>query len=190
MMRRLIAGIMLAASLANVCSVETSDAEIMAKCLWGECRGAKTTMEKAAVAWCILNRVDSDTHPDTIAGVITQPSQFTGYRKSNPIDPELLLLSRDVIDRWIREQSGETDVGRVLPSDYLYFVGHGGHNHFSTTWPVSTTWDWSLENPYKEENNADTFDGMDEHDEPADALDRNHARLLRVYRSFDDGVVD
>lgn len=188
MMRRLIAGIMLAASLTNVCSVETSDAEIMAKCLWGECRGAKTTMEKAAVAWCVLNRVDSDTHPDTIREVISQPLQFTGYRASNPVDPDLLWIAQDVITRW---QTG--DEGRVLPENYLYFVRGDGCNKFSETWPVGRkVWDWSLEDPYEEkgENNADTFAGMDEHDEPADALDRAYAHLRRVYSSFDDGVVD
>jgi len=69
---------------------DPADAEIMARCMWGECRGAQSTQEKAAVAWCILNRVDDERWPDTIKEVITQPTQFTGYLRSNPIDKELL----------------------------------------------------------------------------------------------------
>lgn len=46
-------------------------------------------MEMAAVAWCILNRVDSTEtfFPDTIVEVVTQDSQFHGYSESNPVDP-------------------------------------------------------------------------------------------------------
>lgn len=154
-MRRIIVSLL--ASLLIVGNIGTqSDAEIMAKCMWGECRGMET-VEQAAVAWCILNRVDSDKYPNTITDVITQPSQFTGYLKSNPVDPELLLLAEDVISRWEREQSGETDVGRVLPREYLYFFGHGGHNHFGTTWPVTREWDWSYEDPYTEDEHDELF---------------------------------
>lgn len=144
---RLAAAALLATTIAQVSAVDNSDAEIMAKCLWGECRGASSTMEKAAVAWCVLNRVDSDRYPDTIREVITQPCQFTGYKAGNPVDPELLWISRDVISRW--QTGGE---GRVLPEDYLYFVAGGGCNKFSKTWPVGRdTWDWSAEDIYKEE---------------------------------------
>ena len=131
---------------------DPADAEIMARCMWGECRGAPSTQEKAAVAWCILNRVDDERWPDTIKEVITQPTQFTGYLRSNPIDKELLWLANDVLDRWEREKAGEEEVGRVLPRDYCYFVkGRGRQNNFSTTWPVgSKIWDWSLEDPYEE----------------------------------------
>lgn len=147
---RLAAAALLAASLTQVTAVDDSDAEIMARCMWGECRGAPSTMEKAAVAWCILNRVDDPRFPDTIRGVITQPHQFTGYSASHPVDPELLWIARDVIGRW--QTGGE---GRVLPEDYLYFVAGGGCNKFSKTWPVGRdTWDWSAEDIYEEEDDG------------------------------------
>lgn len=192
-MNRLIrlaaAALLLAATMANVSAVDNSDAEIMAKCLWGECRGAPSTMEKAAVAWCILNRVDSDKYPDTIREVITQPNQFTGYKAGNPVDPELLWIANDVITRW--QTGGE---GRVLPETYIYFVAGGGCNKFSEVWPVGRkVWDWSMEDPYKEEEKNDDPDGtleMDEHDEPADEVDRARADLRRCYGRFDDGLVD
>lgn len=184
------AAILLSASLANVTAVNQSDAEIMARMMWGECRGAPSTMEKAAVAWCVLNRVDSDKYPDTIRGVITQPNQFTGYRPSNPVDPELLWIAQDVITRW--QTDGE---GRVLPETYIYFVAGGGCNKFSEVWPVGRkVWDWSAEDPYKEEKEnddpADHVEGLDEHDEPADESDRLHAYLRRCYGRFDDGWMD
>lgn len=133
------------------------DAKIMARCMWGECRGMPTKMEQAAVAWCILNRVDDDRWPNTIKGVITQPSQFTGYLSSNPVDEELLDLAIDVLERWEREKNGEEKVGRVLPREYCFFVSSGtGHNNFSTTWPVGREiWDWSLEDPYTEKERTE-----------------------------------
>ena len=39
-------------------------------------------------------------------------------------------------------------------------------------------------------NDVDTYAGIDEHDEPADEMDRAHAYLRRTYGGFDDGVLD
>ena len=36
-----------------------ADVEMLAKTIWGEARGVESITEKAAVAWCILNRVDA-----------------------------------------------------------------------------------------------------------------------------------
>ena len=55
------------------------DVEILAKLIWGEARGISSTTEKAAVAWCALNRVDSTAYPDTVEEVVTQRYQFAGY---------------------------------------------------------------------------------------------------------------
>lgn len=48
------------------------------------------------------------------------------------------------------EKDGETEVGRVLPREYLFFTGDGEHNHFRTEWEGGQTWDWSLRSPYEE----------------------------------------
>lgn len=127
-----------------------ADAQYIAKTIWGEARGC-SKMEQAAVAWCILNRVDNENpyFPDTISGVVKQPSQFTGYCGRNPVDDELLELANDVLARWEQEKNGETDVGRVLPERYLYFGGNGRHNRFRTQSGWDDVWDWSCENPYE-----------------------------------------
>ena len=92
----------------------------LAKMLWGEARGVPSETEQAACVWCVLNRVDQGY--GSILEVVTAPSQFVGYRENNPIDETLWLLSEDVLTRWQREKDGETEVGRVLPPDYLFQV--------------------------------------------------------------------
>lgn len=131
-------------------AVSEEDAIYIAKTIWGEARGC-TKIEQAAVAWCILNRVDNDNEylPDTVEGVVTQENQFHGYSKDFPVDDDIYDLAVDVLERWGREKIGEGNVGRVLPKEYLYFYGDGKHNHFTIDWKDKSTWDWSLENPYE-----------------------------------------
>ena len=149
-----------------VWSLSMDDAQMMARCLYGECRSVESTMEKAAVAWCVLNRVDDDRWPDTIQEVIGQPNQFTGYKASNPVDEDLLIISMDVITRWYLEKDGQAEVGRVLPREYCFFVGRNGRNYFGYEWPVSETWDWSAEDPYADPEEIDIIvEEVDEHDE-------------------------
>ena len=76
-----------------------SDAVYLAQCLWGEARGIPSQTEKAAVVWCVLNRVDHPGFPDTIHGVLSAPNQFLGFSERFPVDPELLALAQDVLDR-------------------------------------------------------------------------------------------
>ncbi|MDY4962189.1 MAG: cell wall hydrolase, partial [Oscillospiraceae bacterium] len=105
--------------------------------------------EKAAVVWCVLNRVDHPDFPDTIHGVLSAPNQFLGFSERFPVDPELLALAQDVLDRWRAETAGASDVGRVLPKDYLWFSADGhGHNAFRATFRQSAAWQWTAESPY------------------------------------------
>lgn len=124
-------------------------AAYIAKTIYGEALVCGTT-ERAAVAWCVLNRTDCDWYPDDIIGVVTQKSQFHGYDEENPVLPELYDLALDVIERWLQEKSGAADAGRVLPEEYLFFGGDGTHNYFRTKWDGGTVWDWSLPSPYEE----------------------------------------
>ena len=123
----------------------------IAKTVWGEARGCSKT-EQAAVVWCILNRVDSELRymPDTIIGVITQKSQFVGYKASYPVTDEIKSLVIDVLTRWEREKSGEKNVGRVLPLNYLYFTGDGKTNTFRTGHRSGEVWHWTLSSPYED----------------------------------------
>lgn len=125
------------------------EVELIAKTVYGEALVTNSDMEMAAVAWCILNRVDSPYYPDTIEGVVTQRRQFHGYNESHPVTKRIENLVRDVLDRWYAEKDGVTDCGRVLPKDYIYFEGDGRHNHYSTEWLSNEFYDWSLPNPYE-----------------------------------------
>jgi len=132
-----------------------TDAEIimLAKVLYLECRGLSDT-EKACVAWVICNRVDNTGEfyaQNTISAVITAPYQFA-YSYDTPVWDSLYELASDVLERWNAERNGETDVGRVLPSEYLFFYGDGQHNYFRTTYQGGTQWDYSLDSPYDIKN--------------------------------------
>ena len=104
------------------------DVVAMAKMLWGEARGCALDNQQKAV-WCVLNRVDDGRFPDTIQGVLSQPSQFHGYSPSFPVTDELYAVALDVLTRWSMEKQGVT-VERELPPEYVFFTGDGIQNHF------------------------------------------------------------
>ena len=104
------------------------DVVAMAKMLWGEARGCALDNQQKAV-WCVLNRVDDPRFPDTIQGVLSQPSQFRGYSPDFPVCDELYAVALDVLTRWSMEKQGVT-VERELPNTYLWFTGYNGSNHF------------------------------------------------------------
>jgi len=136
-----------------VVDIKQIHAEMLARVAWGEARGCTKT-EQAAVMWCVLNRVDSDSSDfsDTIAKVITQPNQFH-YSHQFPLEDNLLELAYDVMTRWYTEkETGEINRGRVLPREYCFFHGDGKHNHFRDAYRFedANMWDWSLESPYEE----------------------------------------
>ena len=133
------------------------DAIALAKMLYGEARGVgeletaagavSGKCQQAAVIWTVLNRYDAG-FADSIKSVVVAPHQYYGYLESNPVDDELLDLVYDVLDRWNNERNGETNVGRVLPSDYMWFHGDGQHNHFRNKYRGGSLWDWTLEDVY------------------------------------------
>ena len=108
------------------------DVNAMAKMLWGEARGCTLDNQQKAV-WCVLNRVDDPRFPDTIQGVLSQPSQFHGYSPDFPVWDELKEVALDVLTRWSLEKQGVI-VERELPSEYVFFTGDGIQNHFRATY--------------------------------------------------------
>ena len=104
------------------------DVVAVAKMLWGEATGCALDNQQKAV-WCVLNRVDDERFPDTILGVLSQPSQFHGYSPDFPVWDELKEVALDVLTRWSLEKQGVT-VERELPSEYVFFTGDGVQNHF------------------------------------------------------------
>lgn len=129
-----------------VSTLDPAEVELIGRTIWGEAEGVKSEAERAAVAWCILNRVD--TYGQTVEEVVTEPNQFQGYRTGGKCPQRHLDLAADVLNRWTAEQNGAEDVGRVLPADYLYFIGDGKRNHFTIEYQAADYWDWSLDNPY------------------------------------------
>lgn len=127
--------------------VTTEQLEMIAKVIYREARGIPNKDHKAAVVWCILNRVDDPRFGNTIEEVITYPNAFA-WEENTPVDEELLAIAADVCERWCLEKEGHTEVGRVLPSTYCFFTGDGVLNHFTEEWPGRVDWDWSLSSPY------------------------------------------
>lgn len=125
-----------------------SNAECLAKLIYGEARGVPSTTEKAAVAWVVLNRMDDPRFPNSIAGVIKAPNQFVGYNYYNPVTDECLMIAKDVMWRWTIEKQGRKDSGRVIPKNYYYFTGSGGRNWFRQEYWSSWYWNWSMGTPY------------------------------------------
>lgn len=130
---------------------EPDEAEVayIAKTIFGEAGVVRSKARRAAVGWCILNRVDSPTFPDTVEAVVTAPAQFHGYREDCEPPESYYELARDILTRYHREQQGEADAGRTLPQGYLYFWGDGKENHFTKDWLGKDYWNWSLPDPYE-----------------------------------------
>ena len=108
------------------------DVAEVAKMLWGEARGC-TRDNQIKCAWVVVNRVDDERFPDTIQGVLEQPSQFHGYDPTYPVTDELYSIAFDVLTRWSYEKQG-IPVRRELPSSYMWFTGDGAQNHFREAW--------------------------------------------------------
>ena len=134
------------------------DAVALAQTLYGEARGVKEltndggftvsgTCQKAAVMWVVLNRYDAG-YEDSIVDVCAAEGQFVGYESDNPVWDDLLELAYDVLDRWNAEKHGESNVGRVIPSDYFWFRGDGQYNWFRNEYRGREYWDWTLGDPY------------------------------------------
>lgn len=105
-----------------------ADVTACAKMLWGEARGC-TREGQAKCIWVVCNRVDDARFPNTITGVVSQPSQFHGYDPSYPVTDELYAVALDVLTRWGMEKQGAAVV-RELPGTYLWFTGDGVQNWF------------------------------------------------------------
>ena len=104
------------------------DVAEVAKMLWGEARGC-TRDNQIKCAWVVCNRVDDERFPDTIQGVLGQPSQFHGYDPTYPVTRELYDVAFDVLTRWSYEKQG-VPVRRELAKSYLWFTGNGAENIF------------------------------------------------------------
>lgn len=127
------------------------EAVMLAKLIYKEARGINSTAHKAAVVWCVLNRFDTGEYGESIKAVITSKHQFA-WDPNTKVEDEFLELSNDVLIRWLLEKEGFSNVGRVLPNDYLFFAGRNGLNYFRKNYHSKEYWDWSLQSPYENDN--------------------------------------
>lgn len=138
----------LAVPLPAYAAAEYTDAEMLAKVIYTEARGVKSVTEQAAVAWCVLNRVDDDRWGDSVAEVVTERHQFA-WDSDAPVTDEFLAMAQDVLLRWELERLNVGDVGRVLPAEYVYFAARRGRNRFRTAYRGGEYWDWAADSPYE-----------------------------------------
>ena len=125
--------------------LDEAEVDLLARTIYAEARGLSVT-EQAAVAWCVLNRVDAGY--GTLTEVLTAPHQFATWH--GEIAQEQRDIAADVLTRWEQEKLGEDEVGRVLPREYLWFTGDGVRNYFRDAYTGGEYWDWGLESPYEE----------------------------------------
>lgn len=133
-----------------IASKNNKDVQAMARVMYHEARGIASDAEVAAVAWCILNRVDDSRWSSNIGRVCRQKHQFawgSAHMHERAAYQRCYKLARDVYIRWTLEKMGY-DAGRVLPREYVFFAGRGGHNHFRTRYKGGKRWGWSLPSPY------------------------------------------
>jgi hypothetical protein len=89
------------------------EAEYIAKVLYGTARN-HVSSDQRAVVWCILNRVEHHSHPNTVAEVCEQPKQWMGYSDDNPVLTELYDLALAELKIW------HGDGHRPMSNDYIY----------------------------------------------------------------------
>lgn len=95
---------------------------------WGEYSGGDYAQRTAPI-WCACNRADAwgltldeVMHSDAFHGLLTE----------REVPEEWYDLARETLARWELEKMGYIDVGRTLPSEYLYFSGNGTVNIYRT----------------------------------------------------------
>lgn len=89
------------------------EAEYIAKVIYGTARNHAES-DKKAVVWCILNRVEHHSHPNTIAEVCEQPKQWMGYSNDNPVLDENYNLALTELKTWY--SGGHRPMG----NEYIY----------------------------------------------------------------------
>ena len=88
------------------------------------------TAEKALIAECIMNRVNSPLFPNTVYDVLMQPGQFAGIEHLILMETMSKYVTQDVRDA--------VDLYLTHPEQfqhgYLFFSGDGYRSYFRTTY--------------------------------------------------------
>lgn len=82
-------------------SLIEQEAEYIAKVLYGYYLVANHAVSDfRAIVWCIINRVEHYSHPDTVAEVCDQPNQWMGYSVNNPVLQDLYDIALTELKIW------------------------------------------------------------------------------------------
>ena len=92
-----------------------AEAEYIAKLLYGQARYNSPEAQKA-IAWLIINRVESPYYPNSIQEVVEQPSQWMGYNDNNIIEDRLYEVALTAVNDW------HNGAHRPFSADFLYMV--------------------------------------------------------------------
>ena len=92
-----------------------ADAEYIAKLLYGQARYNSPEAQKA-IAWLIINRVESPYYPNSVQEVVEQPSQWMGYNDNNIIEDGLYEVALTAVKDW------HNGAHRPFSADFLYMV--------------------------------------------------------------------
>lgn len=109
------------------------EVRLVAQMLYGEARGCSRAEQRLAV-WCICNRVDKGSWGNTVEDVVKYPHQFSGYRATHPVWPELEAVAREVLEEWNGGDEADILEPYAKTSKYLYFNGDGKHNWYREEW--------------------------------------------------------
>ena len=88
------------------------EGEYIAKVMYGTARN-HSERDQRTLVWCILNRVDHASFPDTVQGVCQQNSQWIGYSDDNPVLEDLYDIATKELETW---HNGY----RPVTEDYVY----------------------------------------------------------------------
>ena len=92
-----------------------AEAEYIAKLLYGQARYNSPEAQKA-IAWLIINRVESPYYPNSVQEVVEQPSQWMGYNYNNIIEDRLYEVALTAVNDW------HNGAHRPFSADFLYMV--------------------------------------------------------------------
>ena len=111
---------------------DDEDLIYLSKTVWGEAGAVKDREIQAAVAWTVLNRVDSPLYPDSVKACVSQRLQYTGFHEwylmpwekgsriegldNRVVTSEVVELCREVLVIWLNGFEG-----RNIPEDYFGF---------------------------------------------------------------------
>lgn len=91
------------------------EAEYVAKVIYGTAQNHADS-DKKAVVWCILNRVEHHSHPNSIIDVCEQPKQWMGYSSENPVLADIYDLALEELKIWY--SGGHRPMGK----EYIYLT--------------------------------------------------------------------